>query len=77
MGKVERRPPADATAQQNNASEAGTPSEGALIGEGCALSVERPVNIPASPSLVWTEGGALTWSAWIKAATTPAERSDL
>ncbi len=62
-------PASDATAQQNNASEAGTPSEGALIGGGLRFVGGTPVNIPASPSLVWTEGGALTWSAWIKAAT--------
>lgn len=60
-------PAVDSTGQANNASEAGTPSEGALIGGGLRFVGGPPVNIPTSPSLNWSAGGALTWSAWVKA----------
>ncbi len=60
-------PPADSTGNGNNAQNAGTPSEGSMIGGGLRLDGHGAVTIPASPSLVWAEGGAMTWSAWIKA----------
>ncbi len=59
-------PPADATANGNNADKAGVPAEGALIGSGLRLAGTAPISIPATASLAWTEGGAMTWSAWIK-----------
>jgi len=58
-------PPADSTALANAAENAGTPSEGSIIGPGLRL-VGTPINIPASPSLAWKGGEALTLSAWFK-----------
>ncbi len=57
---------ADATGSANNAETAGTKVEAAQIGGGLRLPGPTPVTIPASPSLAWTDGGTLTWSAWIK-----------
>lgn len=59
-------PASDSTALGNNATEAGTPSEGALIGSGLRFIGAAPINIPASASLNWAEGAAVTWSAWVK-----------
>jgi biopolymer transport protein ExbB len=63
---------ADATGLANNAENAGTKVEAALIGGGLRLPGAAPVSIPASPSLQWNEAGALTWSAWIKPAALAA-----
>lgn len=61
----------DATSYANNAQTPGT-TVGTLIGNGVRLGTPAPVTLPASPSLAWTEGGALTWSAWVKVATAEA-----
>lgn len=63
-------PPKDATAYGNNGQSVATTGEGSLIGPGLRLDGQGVVAIPASPSLAWTEGGALTLSAWIKPAQT-------
>jgi biopolymer transport protein ExbB len=60
------QPPLDATKNANNAQNAGIPDDGSLIGTGLRLDGKGSVTIPASPSLAWTDGTALTWSAWIK-----------
>lgn len=57
--------PADGTSAANNGQTAGT-TVGGLIGNGTRLGTPAPVTLPASPSLTWTEGAALTWSAWVK-----------
>ena len=56
----------DFSGQGNNAGNAGIPADGSLIGTGLRLDGKTAVNIPASPSLAWTGGAAMTWSAWIK-----------
>ena len=58
--------PVDASGNNNNAERAALPVEGAMIGGGARLDGKNPLTIPASPSLLWTDGGAMTWSAWIK-----------
>jgi biopolymer transport protein ExbB len=60
------QPPLDATKYANNAQNAGIPDDGALIGTGLRVDGKSFITIPASPSLAWTNGAALTWSAWIK-----------
>lgn len=57
---------ADSSASGNNAENAGTPSEGSMIGGGYRMGGTTPATIPPSPSLEWTEGGSMTWSAWVK-----------
>lgn len=59
-------PAADSTSNGNTAENAGTPSAGSMIGSGLRFTGANTVLVPASPSLAWTEGGTMTWSAWIK-----------
>ena len=59
------QPPLDATKFANNAATAGIPDDGSLIGTGLRLNGQKIITIPASPSLAWSDGAALTWSAWI------------
>lgn len=59
-------PPRDYTGNANNAENAGTGIEGALIGPGLRLTGLNPITLPKSASLVWTDGQALTWSTWLK-----------
>ncbi len=58
--------PVDAAISGNNAQNAGTTSDGAMIGAGLRFSGKGGVKIPGAPSLAWSDGGAMTWSAWIK-----------
>lgn len=61
-------PANDSSAGGNNAQNAGTPVDGSMIGGGLRFSGTNAVTIPASPALAWTDGAAMTWSAWIKPA---------
>lgn len=66
---AERGAPAnDSTKNANNAENAGTPVDGSMIGGGIRLG-GAPVSIPASPTLQWNEGAAVTISAWVKPIT--------
>jgi len=58
-------PPTDATANANNATNAGLLDDGGLIGQGVRFTGKTPITIPASTSLNWMDGQPLTWSAWI------------
>ena len=58
--------PFDATRNANNATTAGTPVAGSLIGPGYRLAGVGPVRIPFSESLKRATGEPFTWSAWIK-----------
>ncbi|MDD5200590.1 MAG: DUF2341 domain-containing protein [Terrimicrobiaceae bacterium] len=59
-------PAVDSSGQKNNAETAGTASEGALIAGGLRLLGDKPIVIPAGPTLAVAAGESLTWSAWIK-----------
>jgi biopolymer transport protein ExbB len=61
-------PAHDSTSYGNNAQNPAVPVMGALIGPGVRLDGSNTVTIPNSESLTWTEGGEMTWSAWIKPA---------
>ncbi len=61
-------PPADSSASGNNAEGNGVPVEGSMIGTGLRLTGRGAVKIPASPTLIWTQGGEMTWTAWVKPA---------
>lgn len=56
----------DFSGQGNTAENAGIPADGSLIGSGLRLDGKTAVTIPGSSSLAWSEGGSMTWSAWIK-----------
>jgi biopolymer transport protein ExbB len=58
--------PAHDSSGQGNDSQTPISTTESLIGPGLRLSGKVPVTIPASGSLQWTDGGSLTWSAWIK-----------
>jgi biopolymer transport protein ExbB len=58
-------PARDVSSWGNNAQSAGLSEDGSLIGPGLRLDGQTLVTLPASPSLAWTDGGAMTWSAWI------------
>jgi biopolymer transport protein ExbB len=60
-------PPRDVTAYANNASTAAGIDDASLIGSGAKFNGSNTAVIPATPSLQIAAGGALTWSAWIKA----------
>ena len=60
---------ADSSASGNNAQNAGLVDDGAQIGPGLRLDGKTAVTIPASASLAWTDGAAMTWSAWVKPAS--------
>lgn len=64
--------PADATANGNNAQNAGLSDDGSAIGTGLRLDGKTPVAIPASGTLAWASGSPMTWSAWIKPAALAA-----
>ncbi len=68
--------PQDASEAGNTAENAGTASEGALIGGGLRLLGANPLVLPGSSSLEWSDGQAFTWSAWIKEST-PAANATL
>lgn len=60
--------PADASPHGNPGGNAGTPSEGSMIGNGIRLLGGNPIIVPASDSLKWNAGASMTWIAWIKTA---------
>jgi len=60
------QPPVDASPAANNAQNAGTPAEGAMIGLGLRLEGHAAVTIPSTPALAWNAGAPFTWSAWVK-----------
>jgi biopolymer transport protein ExbB len=61
-------PAVDASPSGANAQNAGLSAEGSMIGTGLKLDGKIAVTVPAVPALVWSEGGAMTWSAWFKSA---------
>ncbi|MGH8046297.1 MAG: DUF2341 domain-containing protein [Chthoniobacterales bacterium] len=61
-------PAVDSSGQKNNAATAGSASDGSLIAGGLRLLGDKPIVIPASPSLAVAAGDSFTWSAWVKQA---------
>ncbi len=61
-------PPVDASSGGNKAENAGVPAPGSLVATAIRLLGQTPITLSPSPTLEWAEGGALTWSAWIKPA---------
>ncbi len=59
------KPAHDSTASGNDSQDIGKATDGSLIGPGLKLDGHGAVSIPASPSLAWTDGGTMTWSAWV------------
>jgi biopolymer transport protein ExbB len=53
----------------NTAQNPGAAAEGSMIGSGLKVDGKSTVTIPASPTLFWTEGSAMTWSAWVRFGT--------
>jgi biopolymer transport protein ExbB len=59
-------PVRDYTTWGNTAQNAGATGDGAMIGPGLRLDGQITVTLPQSASLTWSNGAALTWSAWVK-----------
>jgi biopolymer transport protein ExbB len=60
-------PPRDQTAYKNDAQTPGRADDASLIGGGLKFDGSTIVTVPGSPSLAVADGGAMTWSGWIKA----------
>lgn len=60
--------PVDSTGNGNNAAGTVTPAVDSFIGDGITLSPSAGLTIAQSPTLAWTAGGSMTWSAWVKPA---------
>ena len=60
-------PAHDSTGNGNDSQNNATTANGSLIGPGLHLDGKTSLTIPAKDALNWTEGGNLTWSAWINA----------
>jgi len=67
------QPARDWSAWNNGSLTPVTAADGALIGPGLKLDGQAPVTLPAAPSLTWTDGGEMTWSAWIKPGAAQTE----
>ncbi|KAA5603710.1 DUF2341 domain-containing protein [Blastochloris sulfoviridis] len=66
---AERGTPAHDTSAWANSAQSVVPgADGAIIGQGARLDGQTPLMLPGSPSLAVAEGGALSWSAWVKMA---------
>jgi biopolymer transport protein ExbB len=66
---AERGTPAqDASVWGNGAQSVVPVDDASIIGQGARFDGQTPLTLPGSPSLVVPEGGALTWSAWVKMA---------
>ena len=67
-------PPKDATAFANNAQNATGSRIDGVIGGALQLA-GQPLSLPASPSLQYSAGGALTLSAWVRLDQATGEQS--
>ena len=61
--------PSDSSASGITGEGAAIPVEGGIIGSAIRLTGINAITIAAAETLNTSEGGALTWSAWIKPAT--------
>ncbi len=60
-------PATDATKNTNTTENGGARAEGA-VGSGVNFNGKNPLNVTASPSLVWSANSPLTITAWVKPA---------
>jgi biopolymer transport protein ExbB len=61
-------PPRDETANSNTGISPAVSIDTALIGRGAHFTGSNVIGLPATPSLAVAQGGAWTWSGWIKPA---------
>jgi biopolymer transport protein ExbB len=64
--------PHDFSGNNNDAENVALTTDGSFIGSGARFDGKTPVTIKPSDSLNWTDGAALTWSAWVKVITPQA-----
>ncbi len=60
--------PADASGHNNVGDSQPLPVESGLIGGAAGFNAKTGVAVAPSPTLQWTAGGTMTWSAWVKPA---------
>jgi biopolymer transport protein ExbB len=63
--------PGDASGHGNNGDVQPVPVELGLIGGGAGFTPATSVAVADSPTLQWTQGGAMTWSAWVRPGPAP------
>ena len=63
--------PGDGTANGNNGVEIVAQVEAGFAGSSANFTPTTTIGIVAKPTLQWTAGGAMTWSAWIKPGAAP------
>lgn len=68
-------PPRDATAYGNNAVGNDVATVDGVIGKSARFDGSKVVNLPGSVSMNVAEGGAFTFSAWVKLDALPAGRA--
>lgn len=64
--------PHDFSGNNNDADNVALTTDGSFIGSGARFDGKTSVTIKPSDSLNWTDGAALTWSAWVKVITPQA-----
>jgi biopolymer transport protein ExbB len=62
-------PPADTTANANNATSPAKSIDTGLIGRAAHFDGSAPIMLPASPSLAILQNAQFSWSAWVKPET--------
>lgn len=67
--------PHDATAYANNAQRGGVRPVDGIIGKAAQFDGSAPLILPASTSLNTTDGGAFTFSTWLKVDSLPSGRT--
>lgn len=67
--------PADGTANGNNGDSVVPQNEVGNSGSSAVMAAGTTIAIAENPSLNWTAGGGMTWSAWIKPGPAPASGS--
>jgi biopolymer transport protein ExbB len=60
----ENAAPRDWTGNNNTGLSAITSNDAAIIGHGMRMDGQKTLQLPASPTLAWAGGNALTWSVW-------------
>ncbi len=63
-----RPPPSDSSPAGNTAQNSVPGVEASMIGGGVRFDGSMAITVPASPTLGWADGAAVTWSAWVKLA---------
>jgi biopolymer transport protein ExbB len=65
--------PVDASGNNNTGLSAIKSNDYALIGKGMRMDGQTTIQLPATPTLAWAGGNALTWSVWFEETAPQAD----